>query len=85
MHHVQVVVPLIVVRSDVRGAVSRVADWRVAREGHHRQSVREGIVRIDYAGNVEVGGGGEVQSRIPVFGVDKEASPAVARRVDDAR
>ena len=84
-NQVDVVVPLVIVGSDVRGTVARVADRGVAREGHHRQSVGQGIADKIHAGNVEVGGGGKVQSRIPVFGVDKEASPAVARRVDDAR
>jgi hypothetical protein len=64
-HQVEIVVPLIVVGSDIRGAVARVADRRVAREGIDRQSNGKGIVRINYAGNVELRGGSQPRIRPP--------------------
>ena len=47
----KIVVPLVIVGSDVRGTVARVADCRVAREGHYRQSIGQGIAGDLHAGN----------------------------------
>src|ERR1039457_398934 len=68
---VDIVVPLIIIGSDLGGAVPRVPARRVAREGHHGQSVGEPIASHLYARDAELSG--KLQSRIPILRKDEES------------
>src|SRR5580698_789605 len=77
---VYVVIPLVIIRSDMSGTIARVADWSCPSEIHDRQAVRLRIAGLDYSRNAELIR--EAEPCIPVLGINEEPGPTEARRVD---
>src|SRR5664279_1742515 len=76
-NQVDIVIKLIIVGSDLRGAVACVANGCAAREAEHRQAVGSWITGYLNAGNTKLRR--KIQASIPILRVDKEARPAEAR------
>src|SRR5580698_5599344 len=82
-HEVDVVIELIVVGSDVSGAVTRVADRRIAGKGHNRKSVRSWIPGDFDSRNAKLRG--KIESRVPILCIYEKPGPSKAGRIDGRR